>query len=63
MQVPDKIRVLFIAGFGPIVRDVEAGQKLYSKGLQIPFKEEDGCYLHTDELQGARHFAGASRVA
>ena len=55
MQAPDKIRVLFIAGFGPIVRDVDAGQKLYAKGLQISFKEESGGYLHTDALQGARH--------
>jgi hypothetical protein len=57
MQAPDKIRVLFVAGFGPIVRDVDAGQKLYAKGLQISFKEEDGGYLHTDALQGAKHFA------
>ena len=57
MQAPDKIKVLFIAGFGPIVRDVDAGHKLYAKGLQISFKEEDGGYLHTDALQGAKHFA------
>jgi catechol 2,3-dioxygenase-like lactoylglutathione lyase family enzyme len=57
MQAPDKIRVLFIAGFGPIVRNVDASQKLYAKGLQIAFKEENGGYLHTDALQGARHFA------
>jgi catechol 2,3-dioxygenase-like lactoylglutathione lyase family enzyme len=57
MQVPDKIKVLFIAGFGPIVRDAAASQKLYVKGLQISFKEENGGYLHTDALQGAKHFA------
>jgi Glyoxalase-like domain len=53
----EKIKVLFIAGFGPIVREVEAGRKLYLKGLQISFKEEDGGYLHTDTLQGVKHFA------
>jgi hypothetical protein len=57
MQAQDKIGVLFIAGFGPIVRDVDAGRKLYANGLQISFKEEDGGYLHTDALQGCKHFA------
>src|ERR1700677_3193069 len=57
MQAPDKIRVLFIAGFGPIVRKVAASQKLCAKGLQIAFKEENGGSRHTDALQGARHFA------
>lgn len=57
MQATDKIGILFIAGFGPIVRDVDAGRKLYAKSLQISFKEEDGGYLHTDALGGAKHFA------
>jgi hypothetical protein len=57
MQAPEKIKVLFIAGFGPIVRDVDAGRKLYAKGMQISFKEETGGYLHTDALAGAKHFA------
>jgi Glyoxalase-like domain len=57
MQGLEKIRVLFIAGFGPIVRDVDAGRKLYAKALEIPFKEESGGYLHTDALQGAKEFA------
>jgi hypothetical protein len=53
----EKVRILFIAGFGPIVRDAEASRKLYAKALDIPFKEESGGYLHTDALQGAREFA------
>lgn len=57
MQGLEKIRILFIAGFGPIVCDVDAGRKLYGKALQISFKEESGGYLHTDALQGANHFA------
>ena len=48
MQGLEKIRILFIAGFGPIVRDVDTSRKLYAKALDIPFKEEDGGYLHTD---------------
>jgi hypothetical protein len=52
-----KIKILFIAGFGPIVRDADASRKLYVKALEIPFKEESGGYLHTDALQGAKEFA------
>lgn len=57
MQGLEKAKVLFIAGFGPIVRDVAAGRKLYAGTLAIPFKEEAGGYLHTDALQGAKSFA------
>lgn len=51
------IRVLFIAGFGPVVRDPSASRKLYSQTLGISFKEESDGYLHTEALQGARTFA------
>jgi catechol 2,3-dioxygenase-like lactoylglutathione lyase family enzyme len=49
--------VLFIAGFGPIVRDTAASRRLYGEALGIRFKEETGGYLHTGELQGAKEFA------
>jgi catechol 2,3-dioxygenase-like lactoylglutathione lyase family enzyme len=51
------VNVLFVAGFGPIVRDVEAGRKLYSEAMGIKFKEEAGNYLHTDGVDGVKHFA------
>jgi catechol 2,3-dioxygenase-like lactoylglutathione lyase family enzyme len=51
------INVLFIAGFGPIVRDTTESRKLYSDVLGIPFKEESGEYLHTQALKGAKAFA------
>ena len=57
MQGLEKTKILFIAGFGPIVRDTDASRKLYVKALAIPFKEETGGYLHTDALQGAKEFA------
>ena len=57
MQDLKKAGVLFIAGFGPIVRDVDISRKLYAGTLAIPFKEEDGGYLHTDALPGAKTFA------
>ncbi len=57
MQGPEGITVLFIAGFGPIDRDIARSRKLYSDVLGIPFKEDSGGYLYTGALQGAKHFA------
>jgi hypothetical protein len=54
------IKVLFVAGFGPIVRDRDASRKLYVDTLEIPFKEEKDGYLHTDDLKGAKSFAMAT---
>lgn len=51
------IGVLFVAGFGPIVRDADASRKLYGEALGISFKEETGGYLHTGDLKGAKEFA------
>ncbi len=51
------IKVLFVAGFGPIVRDRDASRKLYVDALEIPFKEEKDGYLHTDDLKGVKSFA------
>jgi len=49
--------VLFIAGFGPIDRDIAESRKLYVDSLGISFKEDAGGYLYTGALQGAKHFA------
>jgi len=57
MQGTGGIDVLFIVGFGPIVRDTTQSRKLYSENLGIPFKEESGDYLHTEALKGANTFA------
>jgi hypothetical protein len=51
------VKVLFIAGFGPIVGDVSESRRLYGDSLGIRFKEEDGGYLHTESLEGAKTFA------
>jgi hypothetical protein len=50
-------RILFIAGFGPIVPDGAASRKLYGEALGISFKEETGSYMHTESLDGAKTFA------
>jgi hypothetical protein len=51
------INVLFIAGFGPIVREATASRKLYSQVLSINFKQESDEYLHTEALERAKSFA------
>ena len=57
MQRLEKTKILFIDGFGPIVRDMDASRSLYAEALEIAFKEESGGYLHTSALQGAKEFA------
>src|SRR5215472_17469034 len=57
MQPLDSIKVLFIAGFGPVVREAIPARRLYGASLGISFKEENGGYLHTESLQGAKTFA------
>lgn len=49
--------VLFIAGFGPVVRDGAGSRTLYGEGLGIGFKEDAEGYLYTGGLAGAKHFA------
>jgi hypothetical protein len=50
-------KVLFVAGFGPIVRDKVSSKQLYVDALGIAFKAEAGGYLHTSALEGAKSFA------
>jgi hypothetical protein len=49
--------VLFIAGFGPIDRNIAESRALYGDSLGIPFKEDSGGYLYTGAVQGVKHFA------
>lgn len=51
------LKILFIAGFGPIARDQETSKRLYAGALGISLEEMDNGYLHTGELEGAKHFA------
>jgi catechol 2,3-dioxygenase-like lactoylglutathione lyase family enzyme len=57
MKALKNIDVLFVAGFGPIVRDMAASREFYCEALGLPFKEDAGGYLHTGELDGVKHFA------
>jgi hypothetical protein len=53
----ERIKVLFVAGFGPIGRDNVASEKFYGRTLNVLFKQEQGGYLHTEALKGVRTFA------
>jgi hypothetical protein len=48
------IKVLFVSGFGPIVRD-QASRKLYVDMLGLPLKGDE--YLNSDEIDGVKEFA------
>ena len=50
------MKVLFVAGFGPIVSNMQANQAFYGKVLGLPL-EGDESYLFTHHLEGVKHFA------
>jgi catechol 2,3-dioxygenase-like lactoylglutathione lyase family enzyme len=57
MKTPKNIDVLFVAGFGPIVRDPAASREFYSEALALQFKEDANGYLYTGALDGVKRFA------
>jgi catechol 2,3-dioxygenase-like lactoylglutathione lyase family enzyme len=52
------LKVLFIAGFGPITRDPAASKKFYLDALGLPLEAmaDNADYIQS-ELNGAKHFA------
>ena len=57
MKTPKNVDVLFVAGFGPIVRDAAATRRFYQEVLRLPFNEDTNGYMHTGALDGVKHFA------
>jgi len=51
------VKILFVAGFGPIAFDVEESRRLYEDAFGIAFKTEEGDYRHTEDIDGAKTFA------
>jgi len=51
------IKILFVAGFGPITQDQKTSKKLYADALGISFEEMDNGYMHTENVAGVKHFA------
>ena len=50
------MKVLFVAGFGPVVREPQASEAFYTGTLGLSFVRE-GEYLHTEQLAGVKTFA------
>ncbi|MGH2486582.1 MAG: VOC family protein [Ktedonobacterales bacterium] len=50
------MKVLFVAGFGPIVSDMPATRAFYADALGLPLEGDDS-YLSTQGLDGVKHFA------
>ena len=51
------MNILFVAGFGPIVRDQTASSAFYESTLGIPLEREEDGYAHTDKMSGVNAFA------
>jgi catechol 2,3-dioxygenase-like lactoylglutathione lyase family enzyme len=51
------VRVAFIAGFGPIIREAEAAHRFWRDGLGIAFDEPAPGYFTNDDLDGVKAFA------
>ena len=57
-QIPG-LKVLFVAGFGPIVSDPAKSKQFYVDVLGLPLEamEHDPTYYHGETLDGVKHFA------
>lgn len=51
------MKIEFVAGFGPIVRDVATSRRFWGDGLGIPFAEPAPQYYTNDDMEGVRAFA------
>ncbi|MEO8511305.1 MAG: VOC family protein [Chloroflexota bacterium] len=51
------MKISFVAGFGPIVRDVAASRAFWGGGLGIDLEEAAPSYYTNDSLEGVRAFA------
>jgi len=53
------MKVLFVTGFGPIVRDHASSRKLYVETLGLPLSPHasNADYFHTNKIDGVKEFA------
>lgn len=53
------VKVLFVAGFGPIVREQVKSKEFYVDVLGLPLEAmpPDPNYVHGDKLEGVKYFA------
>jgi catechol 2,3-dioxygenase-like lactoylglutathione lyase family enzyme len=51
------MKVLFVAGATPIVRDRDASVRFYGETLGLPFEYDEGAdYIAANSLDGLKHF-------
>lgn len=50
------MEVQFLTSIAPIVRDSEVSRSFYADALNLRFEHQEGEYLFTHELEGAKHF-------
>ena len=51
------MKISFVAGFGPIVRDTDQSRSFWGAGLGIGLEEAAPGYWTNDDLEGVRAFA------
>jgi catechol 2,3-dioxygenase-like lactoylglutathione lyase family enzyme len=51
------VRIVFVAGFGPVVRDGAASRAFWQDSLGIELEEAAPDYFGSDDLDGVRAFA------
>jgi catechol 2,3-dioxygenase-like lactoylglutathione lyase family enzyme len=51
------MKVIFVAGYGPITTDTKESTAFYRDSLGLAFQEEADGYFHTEELNGVKSFA------
>jgi catechol 2,3-dioxygenase-like lactoylglutathione lyase family enzyme len=52
------LKVVFVAGFGPLVKAPAASNAFYLDALGLPLEQQaGGGYYHGEKLDGVRHFA------
>jgi catechol 2,3-dioxygenase-like lactoylglutathione lyase family enzyme len=51
------MKVSFVAGFGPIVRDVASSRAFWGAGLGIELEEAAPSYWTSDDMDGVKAFA------
>jgi len=51
------MKISFVAGFGPIIRDADAAHRFWRDGLGIRFDEPAPGYFTSDSLDGVKAFA------
>jgi catechol 2,3-dioxygenase-like lactoylglutathione lyase family enzyme len=51
------MKVAFVAGFGPIVRDIKASRRFWGEDLGVELKEAAPQYFTNDSLDGVKAFA------